>query len=350
MYLNGIILQSVASIKGQRTIYGIYHLLKGKKSIQTIHDSRIYQVEGFYGIAPTLNKADFEREIRKLESQELIIARNKGSEFFFLTHSGMQWIHQHDIPYTYYKGLTYSGVVDLFMERLMLLIQTYTNSKKSNLSFIPIVDNEETLNWVKMQYRRTKTNGIEILPILYEELYFILSQLKGHEAEMFVDRLTGYHTYGMSTHQLAEKYNMVEADVKVLMVGIIHFIMSNIEKSPEKFQLLRVLLQGVTRRNFITNSAKVTNDLLKKGYSIEKVAKVRRLKVNTIQDHIVEIALYNVDFPVEAYVDPETESEIIAAIRKTNSYKLRDIKEALDNQISYFQIRLVLSRNDVAIK
>src|SRR5699024_2784091 len=96
----------------------------------------------------------------------------------------------------------------------------------------------------------------------------------------------------------------------------------------------------------LTQSAQKTNDYLNMHMSIEQIAVKRRLKVNTIQDHIVEIALNNRDFSIYQYLSEEKEKIIVHAIQQARSYRLKEIKALVGDNISYFQIRLLLTRID----
>ncbi|WP_196493691.1 helix-turn-helix domain-containing protein [Ornithinibacillus caprae] len=352
MYIDSLILKSGLHMQGERTLSGIFHLLKGKKSIQTIHDARLFHLENFYGIHPTLRKDSFNLTIRVLIKSNYIVLESNHKELFYVTEMGRKWLEQQEekIPFTYYKGLTYHGVSNVFFERLLLFIQTFANSKMKNFSFIPIVDKESITQWVKYIYKKTKATEQIILSDLYHELSYVLNQFKTTEASLFVDRITSYNYYGLSIEQLTQKYDMSVEDVRLLFEAIIHRILTIVETNKNRFRILPVFLKDISTQHFITNTAKATHQLLLKQYSIEQIAEIRGLKINTIHDHLVEISLYDRFFPIRTYVDQQTESEILAAIANLNSMKLKDIKDAVSDDISYFQIRLVLSQSQIFSK
>ena len=47
-FLQTIILFCLQKINGERTIYSIYHLLKGKKSSQTIQDTHLFHLQSLF--------------------------------------------------------------------------------------------------------------------------------------------------------------------------------------------------------------------------------------------------------------------------------------------------------------
>ncbi|WP_158595075.1 helix-turn-helix domain-containing protein [Oceanobacillus piezotolerans] len=244
-----------------------------------------------------------------------------------------------------FNGLTFYNKVEIFYNRLLLLIQTLTNTKYQSYSFIPVVEDKEAEIWVKKVYKKVKGKEKDVLKKLYLELYEVLSRVKAVEVGIFVDRLTGYKHYGMSVPQLGEKYKKSVDDVQLILVCTIHQIIENVEKE-EKTSLLAFLLQDTLEVSHLTKSAYDTYLLLLKGKTPDKIAFVRRLKTNTIYDHIVEIALSDSEFAIEDFVNQEDEQAITQAITSTNSYKLKDIKANVNDKISYFQIRLVLAKKN----
>src|SRR5699024_2448801 len=67
-----IILYCLKQIKEERTINGVYHLLRGKKSIQVVQDAHLYGLKDYYGIYKTVLKTDFDAHINKLLKDKLI--------------------------------------------------------------------------------------------------------------------------------------------------------------------------------------------------------------------------------------------------------------------------------------
>lgn len=348
MLFEGIVLKCSLRIQTERTSSAIFHLLKGKRSIQTVQDLHIYQLDSFYGIYKLLTKQTFDLKIEKLINNKLLEKDTSQDGVFIPTASAPEWLEENKdrLPFDYFNGLKYAETADIFFDRLLLLIQTVTNCQKQHYTFIPVVDQNEVGNWVKMIYKKTKGAELKLLSAIYHELHRLLLRFSEQEASMFVDRLTGHKYYGMSKEQLAAKYGIDKQDVTLLLTGISQSIVSIVHKEKAVYPLLSFLVKDISSTTLITNSAHTTFKLLKKGYTVDQIVQMRQLKENTIYDHIVEIALYNAMFPIRNYVTEEKQREIINAIHKTKSYKLKHIKQSVCQDISYFQIRLVLAREN----
>jgi uncharacterized protein YpbB len=320
----------------------MFHLLSGRRSIQTLHDARLFALDQFYGIHPHLSKKSFDQRISELVRQKLLIpvsgsvCKPDASALHCLENNK-------NVSLSYFNGLKYYESGPIFLNRLLLLIQTLANSKKGYFSFIPVIDKTDITLWVKQFYKRLKPFEHQILPALYDELYTLLENFPEKEAEMFVSRLTGYKHYGKSIAQLAVLYKMTENDIILLLTGITHQMLSEITEAKERFPFLTSVIHDLPDYSGMTQSAKRTHQLIVRDFSISQVAELRNLKKNTIYDHLVEVALYDKQFPVNNYVNDDKYQTILHAAEQTKTNKLKTIKEMVNEDISYFQIRLALA-------
>ena len=60
-FLQTMILFCLQKINGERTIYSIYHLLKGKKSSQTIQDTHLFHLQPLFQTYTNLSRNELEK-------------------------------------------------------------------------------------------------------------------------------------------------------------------------------------------------------------------------------------------------------------------------------------------------
>jgi len=346
-----ILLVHFRHINGERSEAAIYHILKGKQSIQTVQDIHIFHLDKFYGAARFLNRDQFYKRIEKLR-RDGKLQKQKINDHYAVTQLGKSWLEKNlaKLPINYFNGYKYDRITDVFYDRLLLLIQSLTNSRMGNLSFIPVISNRSAELWVKKFYARTRDSRQDVLSVLYKELLQLLSSCSQLEAEIFVDRLTGYRKYGLSIDQLASEYEREKEDINLMLTGIIHHFLSMAENKPAQFPLMTHLIKDVRNTSKLSHSASITRDFLDKEHSISYIARRRDLKENTIYDHIVEIAYMDDQFPVTNYVSKNKQDTIIRTIRQAETHRLREIKELLGDDFSYFEIRLVLAAYNNLLK
>lgn len=86
----------------------------------------------------------------------------------------------------------------------------------------------------------------------------------------------------------------------------------------------------------------ITIDYFNQGFSITDIAKQRNLTPQTVQNHLFKAADEGITFDFDRLIPSGTETQIIAAIKKMGSTKLRPIKDILSPEIPYEAIRAVI--------
>jgi uncharacterized protein YpbB len=132
--------------------------------------------------------------------------------------------------------------------------------------------------------------------------------------------------------------------VRLLFLECLHCMIEEIESQSKQYRLLSALI-GDLNESHLTQSSQTTLQYIETGRSVTEIANIRRLKVNTIEDHLVEIVLADKQFPIHEYVPASVERKIIEAINRLQTKQLKAIKQCLpDDEIGFFQIRLVLAK------
>lgn len=343
MLFEQILLTSIKRINKERSKSAIFHLLTGKKSIQTVQDAHAYRLTPFYGLLPKLEENTFYIFVEQLFQKGMISFLEGGKAY--LTSKGKayyQKLSPKDI--NSFNGLLYHQIDDVFMKRLLLFIQVMTNGAKNHFNYIPIVEERVYTEWVREVYHREKNHIPYILRQLYTELEKICEKVSILEANIFVDRFSGYAFYGKSIDQLAAKYDQYPINIQLILKKTIHILLTNIKEHPKLYPILTGIVPNVTKQSILTRSAKQTYNLFLQGMTSEEIAKKRGLRLNTVYDHLVEISLYDHSFPFDDFISRDILEEIYKVIESTNTFKLKRIKEKVNPSISYFQIRLALAK------
>ncbi len=92
----------------------------------------------------------------------------------------------------------------------------------------------------------------------------------------------------------------------------------------------------------------VSWELYQAGNTIPEIAKQRKLTNLTVQDHILRCAREGFTLDWQEIVSEEEEACILEAVRRIGSGKLKPIKEALPETISYYAIKAVICKLELA--
>ncbi|KYD09302.1 helix-turn-helix domain-containing protein [Heyndrickxia sporothermodurans] len=343
-FLQALILLMLKKLNGSRTVFSIYHLLKGKKSSQTIQDAHLFRIGQFFQFFPPLKRRTFDAAVQDLKIKGLI--RETELNKYTVTPDGEKelntYFNHRPIP-QYFNGLKYQDIAIVFWKRLNLLIQVLSNAIYNKKKYYPIQSDVEVQRWVKSFLKSQKSDKEHQAKQLYQELTSIFSNNPPEDPLLFIIRLTGQNQIGMTMDQAAEHFYLDKYDYWFRFLLLIHYIIDTCINYKKQYPILYTLLSDKYRNIPLTNSTYETFLLINNGYNVSEVAKKRKLKESTIQDHIVEIVLNNSDFDISPYVNKELEQKIINVSERISPKKLKPIKETV-GEVTYFQIRLALAK------
>lgn len=328
-----LLLYLLYELRNERTASAPYHLLKGKKSGQTIQDVGLFSLYPYFALLPKLSRQTYDEALRQLVATEKIDLFDDGY---------YKVLQQPNTILPYFNGWYYRSNEHIFFARLALAVQTLSQQQAGDLHFVPLQKDmyvqqfiRDFLTWA--QYTRSDLGSV-----LKQELFFICEQLTQQDAQLLVLRLTGASTSGYSWVQIAQFYDDSPLNIQLQFISVLHQSLQQIEKNPQ-LVLLNALAQQIKVDIVVTSSAAQTVRYYNEGYTMEQIASMRQLKLSTIEDHIVELAMHDENFQMISFVTQQEEQNVLALSQALQTKKLKRLKEALP-QLSYFQLRLILAR------
>lgn len=135
---------------------------------------------------------------------------------------------------------------------------------------------------------------------------------------------------------------------------------SSIEKQDSKNNSLEVnydILTDSACRDIINPESspqgKVSSHLqtllmYQQGYSLEDIAKIRKVTPITIQNHFVRCSMDGQAVPWDDFIPFDQEAHILDAINQVGGERLRPIKDLLPEAVEWFTIRAVLEKHKIA--
>jgi len=330
--LERIFLESIQRLRDERSDRSLYHVFQGKKSATSLQDAHFYDLESTFGTV-LVSKQRFESVLTELAQKKWI----ERQETLRLTSEGARLVGQTDGVIIDQLGGELRGYAEMMWKRLSLLVQTVI-CLEAQQPFIPVQQETIVREWVK-SVLPTISNRADWLAQMYQELTLLLERLPERDATLISHRLSGVQT-GWSYPQLAR---MMKVDVETVQFEFIiawRRCINDLKSTP----LIQQIGAGLHTPK-MTQSAQTTWELLQQGLTVEDVAVRRRLKNSTMEDHLVEIAMYAPTFPLDHFVDTAQQEEIRHIAQQFKTYALKRIKSAMQSDVSYFQIRLVLARS-----
>jgi len=334
-----IILHMVNRLNGERTISAPFHLLRGKRSGQTIQDVKSYGFTRYFSLTPKLSKKTYDHTIQMMIQSGLIIV--DGNSVPHITKPGIETLQR--LPELKLNGWLYRGNERIFFQRLSLVTQTLSQIIAGNMAFDPVQKDEKVQNWVRNYLKKWPFRSEEFIRNYYYELKtaFQTSDLSHLHLSILSHRLSGFEVSGVTWQQLSHALKEDEMDLQIRFCECLHILLDEIYLNP-RLTLLNSLSEGIKTSTPLTDSAKKTADLYEQGYTFEQIMSSRQLKSSTIEDHFVEMAMNDPSFSIQLFFPDENTYRLIEQIRNQQTKKLRTLKEAYP-LYSYFQLRLLLA-------
>ncbi|HWI47561.1 MAG TPA: helix-turn-helix domain-containing protein [Rummeliibacillus sp.] len=340
MYLQQLLLHIFQKFNGQRSESAAYYLLRGKRSGQTIQDVGTFGLHPYFCIIPKLSKNNFDETFEQLIENGWVFYDEK--QMLQLTVRGEDVLVKSSSYH--FNGWFYRGNEHIFFKRLSLIVQTLSHIHAEDWRFIPIQKEEEVQIWVKNFLKSHSYKQSTFHLRLRDEIEVSMKQLEISEQskQIMMLRLTGYQLTGWTWQQLAFEFDCSELDVQLMFVEFLHTWLDYLSVYGEQYPLLFQLTENIRVEVLLTDSTKKTAELYEKGYSLEQISYMRHLKISTIEDHFVEMAMTNSHFPLVQFIHEEDVQKVLQVLNETGSKRLKLIREQLP-QLSYFQIRLVIA-------
>lgn len=341
MLIEQIILHILLKLQNERSITAPYYLLQGKRSGQTMQDVGLFKLFTIFNLLKRFPKKTYDAYIQQLEEKKYIVQTEAS---FYVTEEGKASIQ----PLPYFDGWHLRGNEHIFFARIALIVQTLSSQSEQIHTFIPVQKDVNVQKWcreflIKHQY---KTNKLQE-PLLQEMLESIEGlDIPEFQKELFAKRLHGVKVSGVTWSQLAAQLDMCEIDCQLHFISFLHAWIHTIIENVKDYPLLSQFVQDIYTYQTVSGSTFQTAQLYAKGYTLEQISTMRNLKLTTIEDHIVEIALYEQSFDTTQFISNDDIQQVVQAMEAYDTKKLKVLKEVLPH-LSYFQLKLALAKGDV---
>ena len=338
MDLSFLLLTIISRLNGERTIYAGLHLFRGKRSGQTLQDVDYYNLKEFFCILPKLNIETFDLAAEQLIKDGYISIGQ--DSVVHLTENGWKVLSR--LPSYHFNGWDYRGREQIFFARLSLVVQTVSNFRKGQKSFMPLQRDYEIQLFVRNLLNGYPISDAGFSRQLRLELLQIIdnSRVRDVQKTILTHRLGGYDKTGWTWDQLAEKLAINPVTVRLYFIESLHMLLETIEQSSTA-PFMWKMSENVKVTSYLTDSSMKTKVFFEQGLSMEDIAMTRRLKMSTIEDHFVEMSINDAHFPVERFVLKRDMDAVIAKSIELGTKRLRLLKDNFPS-LTYFQLRLIL--------
>lgn len=327
---DGVLLLAIKRLNGERSERSLFHVLNGKRSATTLQDAFFYELEPVFGQFPQTTYS-YESLLKGFEKRGWLDRKQ-----FKLTEAGNLLSSPETVEDLFNRlGGERRDYNATTWKRLSLFVQTFM-SREHERTFYPVQADRPAEQWVK-QLLQIDRDWKVLMQTFHHEIEDALDIIGDPYATAVVYRFTGAFETGLTYEQIASLLDVDAETARLYFLAGWNELLTVLPKEAK----LRGFTYGLSTER-MTYSARESYDLFLKGYSFQQVQSSRRLRTSTIEDHVVEMAMYLDIFPLDQFV-PSDDIVTIEKLRDPESWALKPIFEKMGN-VSYFQIRLVFAR------
>ncbi|WP_146923604.1 helix-turn-helix domain-containing protein [Alkalibacterium kapii] len=292
-----------------------------------------------FGLFPEMTEKKWEKLSMFLVSNDLLALQD---EHLVLTEKGIKskTAFSDQFPViNHLNQLSYYGTLPLFFNRMIFVTQVLSEYSFRNKNYSPFLSSVNEQRKLKQWLIEQKLPMNSLTSNWAAELKAMLKTLPTEEADFISAHFTGYDVYGETSRQLQERYGFSKEEYRVRLQQF-NYKITLLE--PTQYPLLSALLKDTHKEchEGLSHSANITKQLLEKGKGIDDVARMRKLKVNTIREHILECVLI-LNWPYfKRYISREKYAACRALLNKKPKLQYAEAKNVVED-LDFFVFRLV---------
>ncbi|MGX7262548.1 helix-turn-helix domain-containing protein [Enterococcus crotali] len=309
----------------------LYHLLKGKRTSSVLLYGFLYENLQFFQLFPTLTEVEFRSIITGLIKQKLLQQTADGEAQ--ITAKGQQAISQYRDRFSRINNYHFGKTDEMIWRLLQFTVQVVSHLSYTNKNYIPLEQSPLYQRQVKM-YLKSMPKA-QLIKTTKREWTQIFAELSKEEANYFTRQFSGYQQIGKTSFQLMDVQRNA-FDRFLFSKEKLHYLLYTIEQMPEG-SFLRALILPLIKQNE-NKSMNETKVYLKRLHSVDKLAEQRKVKISTIKDHLMELALTD-DVPFDSFITKKTSDFLLEFSKPYQDWSYRSLKQ-LNPELDYFEFRL----------
>ncbi|MCD8906460.1 helix-turn-helix domain-containing protein [Staphylococcus arlettae] len=293
-----------------KTQKSIFNIITGKKSHQTFFDASSQHLLSFYHSLPNLKYHSFERILTETNDNH--------------TNLTLKCNNKH----------TYDSMRNTF-NALQLLIQTISCDIHKFYQFTPVSQQLQVQKQVKKLFNTIKKQ--QETDNFLAELQQLLTAIHDTNGKTYIHYyLQGYNESMYTRQQVSLIENIPQHLLMELEYNDLVEMVTQLENN-SKYPLLHQL---VLRPPLLNKTEQTLHSILAQ-QSLNDILREQNVKINTIEDHLIELFIKGYLSDYETYVITQMMGDFSHYYPEHSNERLRDMK-ARFSDLSYFQLKLLI--------
>lgn len=222
---------------------------------------------------------------------------------------------------------------------MIFVTQVLSEYSYRNKHYVPYLSSLDDQNSTKKWLTKQKRPMNKLSTDWYEEINTLLQSLPPVRSNFIAGHFVGHDYSGSTSRQLQDAFNLNPEHYSIKLNQLSYQIGQLDEK---RYPLLRSLWNHTHADcdEGLSHSARVSKQLLEKGMDLSVVAAQRKLKLNTIKEHILECVLI-AEWPYfKRYITETHYVDLKEVFEANGEISYSEAKQHI-NDLDFFTFRLI---------
>ncbi|WP_413627345.1 helix-turn-helix domain-containing protein [Fructilactobacillus vespulae] len=319
-----------------RRVKLLINLLKGKRTVATLYWSLRYDLLGFLGAGKYFRVTNL--SFKELINLGLIVKTTDGNSYFLTSKGAAEKniLLKQIKEYPWQLNLQKFNL-NKFKERLLLLIQVISEKDHNERKYYPINVSESEKFFVKNILRNLSNDS---LLKFKSQLSLFLKKINNAKiADIVANEFVGFDNNGYTIEQISAELNLNEIVTKIYECYGFGLLAESFSQESD----LNFLTFGLKNHLVSESSAKTFNYFLKVKDPV-LVSQKRNLKLSTIYEHLLEIAIFLpvTKFPYQYFFDYQLINKVTESMdANIDNWDYDQLESSLKNKVPFYKFRLI---------
>lgn len=318
-----------------RRIRVIENILKNRRSEANLFWGYNYQILGALGAERQLKRQDYDQQLAQWVKDGLLKIDNQQAS---LTEAGLEqvkifWDHHYQPHFIQWAWVTN---YQTFANRVLLALQVISQYQHQDHQYLPLSLSEYEMNRVRQWVRSLKPKDIRLIINCLQKITEELASVDERLAILLTYRLIGYQTSGWTNQQAAQHLAVTIDEIPVMWRDLWLKMAATIASQSGP---LTALTQDLISLSPASQSAMKTIQTFQSGISIAEVSQRRHLKISTVREHILEIAILRPELISISALIPTSNLAKLKATYQGSAFNWQ-FQEDSDEASAFFEFRL----------
>lgn len=313
-------------------------IAEGKRTPSTLFTAEKNQLQALFLSSLSLSKSEWVDRMKKLSDLGWL-TQEEGR--YQITPSGQQSKEAFILNYPLLNcTLEMSDALTrkAFWHWFIFVTQILSEFSYGNKGYIPYISDRLTQNRIK---KWLAEQGFPQKPLAFmwaDEIKAFLETLPDELGTFIVNQMIGHNYEGMTKRQTAEKHGMTSLEVLLTT----EILMDRLSLFFEESDLLKSLWDTVHKSCHygLSDSAYRSMTFLMNGSSIHRTAAIRKLKENTVKEHVLEAVLISKYTGYKSLIPKEVYDQLRKLFLSEPSLSYAQAQQEIQ-QLEFFWYRLV---------